>query len=204
MRRLQSDAAAERARDANRAAGIGADGERDEAAADRRRRAAAGAAGNAVVAPGVVGREVVRIARRDAARELVRIGFAEHDRAGGAQPPDGLGVGGGDVFAKETRPVRRPQTGGVAQVFDGDRNPVQWTATATVHELFGEAIGVATRLVGAHGDERLHAIVGGGDARERGVGQLAWRERPRGNRRRKLRDALSMQVIAACHRRPCF
>ena len=94
---------------------------------------------------------------------------------------------------------------GISHVYQGPLAIVlrdRRAMTATVHELFGEAIGVATRLVGAHGDERLHAIVGGGDARERGVGQLAWRERPRGNRRRKLGDALSMQVIAACHRRP--
>ena len=92
--RLQADDPAERRRLADRAAGVGADRARREAAGDDRGRAAGGAARHPAPVPGVEDRPVGGVLVRGAHRELVHVGLAEHARAGGVEPADrGRGVG---------------------------------------------------------------------------------------------------------------
>jgi len=79
------------------------------------------------------------------------------------------------MVAKETRSVGRADAGGVGEIFHADRNTVQRPAACAARELFRQAVGVATRFVGAHGDERVHRRRAG-DAVERGVGELTRRD----------------------------
>ena len=74
--RLDPDRAGDRGRLPDRAAGVGADGERRLVRRDRRRRAAARAAGDPGQVPGVVRRTVRRVLGRGAHRELVHVGLA--------------------------------------------------------------------------------------------------------------------------------
>ena len=84
-RRLDRADAAERRREAQRAAGVGAGRGRDHARGERRRRSAARAAGGAVQVP-----RVADLVGRRPGAELVRVGVAEQApcprRAGAARP----------------------------------------------------------------------------------------------------------------------
>src|SRR5581483_6673734 len=82
---LESGDAAVRRRAAHRGAGLGAVGKRSDQRGDRRRRAAARAAGDAIGVPRIVHRAEIRKRRGAAVAELVQIGFADDDRARGAQ-----------------------------------------------------------------------------------------------------------------------
>ena len=80
VRRLDPDRAGDRGRLADRAAGVGADGQRRLEGGQRRGRAAAGAARDPVEVPRVVGRSVRGVLGRGAHRELVHVGLAQdHD-----------------------------------------------------------------------------------------------------------------------------
>ena len=90
--RLEADDAAKGRRLADRAAGVGAESQRSQTGRDGRRRAAGRAAGHADSIPGVFGRPVRAVLRRRAHRELVHVGLAEQDRAGGPELGDHGGV----------------------------------------------------------------------------------------------------------------
>ena len=90
--RLEADHAAKRRRLADRAAGVGAERQRDQSGRDRRGRATRGAARHARLVPGVQGRSVSAVLGRRAHRELVHVRLAEQDRAGSPELGDHRGV----------------------------------------------------------------------------------------------------------------
>ena len=87
--RLEADDAAERARLADRAAGVGAERDRRQAGRHRDRGAAARPARDAIQRPRIARHAERRVLGRRAHRELVAVGLAEDDRAGRFQALDG-------------------------------------------------------------------------------------------------------------------
>ena len=91
-RRLEPHHAAERGRNANGAAGVGAERRERAAGGDGRRRAAARAAGDVRQIPRVVRRTVVWVVVRRAVRELAHVGLADDNRTRTTQPAHDRGV----------------------------------------------------------------------------------------------------------------
>ncbi len=169
--RLEAGEAAQRGRDAHRAAGVGADGEGGHAVGDRDRRAGGGPAGDAP------GRPVPRVARRvemgveaeAGIGELGHVGAPDHDRTGGAQPGDGGRVGSGRRLLRHRfRCGGGDVAGKVEQILDRNGKP---------RERRGHDAGAAQRIARrgrrarlgvVHLEERAPPLAGGiGDAGER-------------------------------------
>ena len=123
--RLQPDDAAARRGQPDRAAGIGAEAELAEPGRERRRVAARRAAGRAPRQAGVLHRAVPGVLARDAPRELVQVRLADDDRARGDESLDGRRGAVGHVIGVDVRAVGRADAGGVDQVLDEQRPPVQ-------------------------------------------------------------------------------
>jgi hypothetical protein len=84
--RLEADKAAERRRNAHRAAGIAADGDVAHAVGDGDRRARRGAAGHARAVARIAGRAEMRIGADSGKGELGHVGLGDDHRARRAQP----------------------------------------------------------------------------------------------------------------------
>ncbi len=125
VRRLDADRAGDGAGLADRAAGVGADGQRGLERRDRGRRAAAGAAGDPVEVPRVARRAVRRVLGGGAHGELVHVGLAEDREAGGLEARDDRGVVRRDPALEDPRAARGRQAGGGQHVLDGDRHAVE-------------------------------------------------------------------------------
>ena len=120
--RLQPDDPAERRRLADRAARVGADRPRGQAAGDRRGRAAGGAAGYAIAVPRVSHRPVGGVLVRGAHRELVHVGLAQQPRPGLGEAPDRRRRVGRAIALEDPRSRRGLDPLGAEDVLDGDRH----------------------------------------------------------------------------------
>ncbi len=202
---LQADDAAERGRLADGAAGVAAEGRRSQAGGHGRGRAAGGAARDAARVPGVAGEAGgARLGRR-AHRELVHVGLAEQDRAGGLQPSDGRRGVGRPVAGQDPRGARR-----VAR----ERAEVVLERHGHARERGGPLAGRDRRVEGAGAGQRLglpDLVVGvkrriqRGDAL-RGRPARPPRSRPRARRSRRGAGALKARRsgpwLASCLREP--
>ena len=130
VRRLHPDRAGDGARLADRAAGVGADGQRRLVRRHGRGRAAAGAAGDAVEVPRVARRPVGRVLGGGAHRELVHVGLAQDRQARRAEARDDGGVVRRDPALEDPRAARRGQALGGHHVLDRDRDAVERRSAA--------------------------------------------------------------------------
>ena len=173
----------------HRAAGLRAHRQRRHARRHRRRRAGGGAAGRV--------RRVDRVARlrRLKERKLGRGGLAQDQRARRAQPGDRPGVFGRPAALVEDGAVLGRHRGGVDDVLDPDRQPVQRPdgPPAGAQAVEPRRLGARLRRVDERpgADLRLARF----DLREAGLGQLrrpqragrkavAQRDRPQRHQRR--------------------
>lgn len=124
---LEADQIVEGRRHAARAGGVGAEGEADLCGGHRHGRAGAGAAGDEGRVDGVAAGAVGAAGAVEAGGELIQVGLAEGDGAGGDQPGHHPGIGGGQVGE-----VRTAGSGGQASqidvVLDGEGDAVQGQA----------------------------------------------------------------------------
>ena len=167
---------------ADRAAGVGAGCAECGARRDRCRRAARGAAGNQrPVVPGapprVLDRAVMagRVGRPH--RELVEIGFPEHDRAGLPQLLGNRRFVGRRETVEDVRGGGGRHVPGTEQILDRDRDAVERPALAAAEPRVGGSGHVERPLRGLGNErvERPRRL----DRRDMGFGQLARRERLR-------------------------
>ena len=170
--RLEPEDPAERGRDPDRAATIGAEGEGAEPRRHRRPRPAARPAGRA--------RHIPRIARGakegvvgDALEpELRRVRLAHDDRAGGAEALHRYRVFLGHVVGEQPRTRGGAKAPCEDQILDGDGHPVEGAeGLAGKDGDLGGAGGVA-RLLGGDGAISVQGGVDGGDAVEHGLDHL--------------------------------
>ena len=120
VRRLEARDPAPGRRDADRAAGVGAERQLDVAGGDRRGRAAARPAGEPAWIAWVRHGAEVRVLRGDAVRELVQVRLAGDSVAGSLDAQDCVGAARRHVVCEEDRAVRRDEPRGVEQVLDRD------------------------------------------------------------------------------------
>ena len=122
--RLQADDIAEAGRHAARARRVGAERERHQPGRDRDARARAGPAGNELWVERIARHPIGRAHADETGRELVEIGLADRDRAGGAQPLHAGRVGLRRVGEGRARGGGR-QAGDIDVVLDGERHAVE-------------------------------------------------------------------------------
>ena len=122
-RRLETDHAAARCRNADRAAGVGSERSVGEARCERRRGAAGRAAGDSAGSEGVRDGAEVCVLRRDPVGELVQVRLADVRVAGRFGKEDGCCTLSRDVLREDRRAVRRRQACGVEQILDREPGP---------------------------------------------------------------------------------
>ena len=123
-RRLETDAAAERRRNANAAAGVAAGGGQAHARGHRGRGAAARSSRNARAVDGIARGAEERIDRRHAAAELVGVGLAEQHGAGAFELLHDGGVIVRNVFFEQQRAGRGAHAPGLEEILVRDGNAV--------------------------------------------------------------------------------
>ena len=176
------------ARDADRAAGVASERQRDLSRGENCRRASARASCHAVERPRVVcGAEQV-VHRRDAPRELVRLRLADEDRSRVARPADGFGVAFRDVRVEHGRAVRGADAGRVEQVLDAERDALERTGAPIRPRGLGGS-GLLSRSFEAEGREAADRSVDRIDAGGHGVEHLDRRQAPRRELLQELLDA---------------
>ena len=122
---LDPDGGGQRGRLANRAAGVGTDGQRRLERRQRGGTAAARTARHPVGVPRVAGRAVGGVLRRRTHRELVHVGLAEDRDAGRAQPRGHGGVVGRTPALEDLRAAGGGHVDAGEHVFEGQRDPGQ-------------------------------------------------------------------------------
>ena len=159
-RRPDADDAAERRRNADRAAEVGALRERQHAGRDRDRRAA-GRAGRAERRiPRIAGRAEQRVDGVGAGGEFRRVGLGQHDGARGLEPAHDLGVLGRHMVLVERRAEGGADAGGQRDVLDADRQAVQRRRAARRARPPASAARAASRAcVGGERDDRVELRV---------------------------------------------
>ena len=93
-----------------------------------------------------------------------RGGLADEDRAGLAKPADGDRVLARHLVGEDARAHRRPHAPGEQQILDRERHAVERAERLARHHRRLGAAGRLTRLLGGHGDERVHPGLQGLDA----------------------------------------
>ena len=122
--RLETDHAAARCRNADRAAGVGPERRVGEARCQRRGGTAGRAAGDPAGSEGIRDGAEVCVLRRDPVGELVQVRLADVRIAGRLGEEDGCCTRGRDVFSEDRRAVRRRQACSVEQILDREPHPV--------------------------------------------------------------------------------
>ena len=122
--RLEPDDIVETRRYAARACGVGTEGEGRQTTGDHAGRTGAGTAADVIRVEAVRHRAVRRAGADQAGGELVEVGLADEDGAGGAQARDHASVGLGLVGELGAGGGGRP-AGGVDIVLDGEGHAVQ-------------------------------------------------------------------------------
>jgi len=107
VRRLQPDDTAAGSRQADRAAGVAAEGAERQPRGHRNPGTARRAAGDVPRAPGILDMSVVRVVPERAHRQLGHVELAERDRSGLDQPRDGGAVVLGHEVFRRLRATRR-------------------------------------------------------------------------------------------------
>ena len=138
--RLEANDAAQRRRNAHRAAGVAADGDLGHTVADRDRGARGRATGHARAIARVGRRAEMRIGADGAEREFGHVGLGDDHRTAGAQAPHHRRVGGrrlslvGEDFGAGARRL----AGDIEQILDADDHAVE---RAERYARFGAGVG---------------------------------------------------------------
>jgi hypothetical protein len=184
--RLQTDDAAERRRDADRAARIAAEGERHLVGRERDRRATAGAARHPLSVPRVPRRALEEVDGGDPPGELVGRGLPDQDRAGLPRPAHRLRIHSRDVAVEHRGAVRGADFRRVEQVLDPERDPLERPRSSlgvSPRRLLRLLAGPVERERRERVDQRLH----GRDPLAEGVDDL---------HRRQLARTVALEELA--------
>ena len=129
--RPEAEDAAERRRHPDRAVGVGAERERDQARGDRRRRAARRSARDPRRIVRIAGRAIMRVLGREAERVLIHVEGADEDCAGRGQPPHERRIlGRRRPVAVDVRAGDGGQASDVVEVLDRERDAGQRAGVA--------------------------------------------------------------------------
>ncbi len=171
-RRPDPDDAAEGGGDADRAAEIGALGERQHAGRDRNRGAARRARRAERAIPGIAGGAEHRIDGVGAGRKFRRIGLGKQDGAGRLEATHHLGVLVGNEIFEQWRPEGGSDAGGVRHVLDAEGQAVKRPERLAVHDRGLGPPRRGSRGLRGEGHDRIELGVDPRDRREMGVEHL--------------------------------
>ncbi len=143
--RLEAGHAAAGSRNADRAAGVGAERAFGEPAGERGSGAAARAAGRPARKRGVRHDAVVQVLRGDAVGELVQVRLPRRAPARRFEQLHRSRGRHGHVVGEDRRAVRRPDAGGVEQILDGE-SAGRAAASSSVIQIPSTSEGVYERL----------------------------------------------------------
>jgi hypothetical protein len=85
----------------------------------------------------------------------VHISLAHHHCSASSQALDYGGIAFRNVVSEELRSTSRSDTLRAENVFDSDRDAVQWAATLSVSQLTVSLLGLAFRQLSSDSDERF-------------------------------------------------
>ena len=173
-RRAQTGHAAERRRDPERAAEVGALGQCDHAGGQGHSAAAGRSTGALGRVPRIAGGAEHLVEGVAAGGELRAVGLADDDRAGTPEPRDHGRVLGGHVVGEQRRPVGGAHAGHRCDVLDADRQPAQQARCLASRQRL---VHRPSLVVGAvvHRDDRVQHRVELRDPFARGLQHLARR-----------------------------
>ncbi len=172
VRRLQADDAAEPGRLADRAAGVGAEGEGHLAGRDGRRRAAAGAAGDSIEVPRVARHLEGTVLGGRAHGELVHVRLADQHRVRAAQAPDDVRVVWRHKSCKDLAAASGAPAAGAKDVFEGDRHARQRAERFAPAAAGVDLPRLRQRALHVDRKERLHERVAAADGVEEPGGEV--------------------------------
>ncbi|MNZ49045.1 hypothetical protein D3C78_668020 [compost metagenome] len=192
MARAQRGAAVQRAGNAHRAAGVGAQRGQGHACAQSYRTAGGRAAGDAGEVVGVAHAEQLagverRVVAGGAEGQLVHVGLAQHDGAGLAQRTQARRVLARHEVGQRRGAGGGRQAGGVDVVLDHDGDAGQRLERQTGAARGVRRIGGGQRALRVEGDEGVQLAAGLG-AGETGLDQLAAAQAPRAEGVERLGD----------------
>jgi len=164
---LQTDDPAIRGRPAHRTSGVGPEGTRAKAGANRRARARGGPAGEVIEGPGISRHAEIGPIHP----EFMKVGLPDDDRPTLFQP-----LGHRRVLRRDPPGQDRAAGGGsdtrrVDQILQPDGNSVERTPPMAGLELRVQLVGPGARGLGQDGDEGVQPRVVDADTRQTGVGQ---------------------------------
>src|SRR6185312_1578453 len=158
-----------------------------------------GAAGGSCGAQGRVPRIACypehRIDGVSASCKFGRVGLGEHDRAGGLQPPDDLGILGGDVIGIKRAAVSRPDIRSRNDVLDADRQAMQRPQfVAARHRLLRRAR-IGPRAIGDKCHDRVQRRIEALDDRKVGIENLDRAKLALAHERRELMGGFAPEIV---------
>ena len=174
---LEADDPAERGGLADRAAGVGPEGDGREVGGDGGGRTARRAAGNPLEVPGVAGRSVVAVLGGRAHRELVHVRFADQDRVGLAKFADDRGVVRRAEVFQHPRPAGRRLPLGAEDILDRDRDPGERAEPVAPGASGVDRAGVVEHPIGIAVQESVDLTVEAVDPVEVGADGFLGRDR---------------------------
>ena len=191
--RADADDAAERRRDSDRAAEVGALRDRQHAGRNRHGRTAGGAGRAEFRIPGIAGGAEHLVDGVRAGCEFRRVGLGENDGAGGFQAAHDLGVLVGNVVLEKRRAEGGADARRHRDVLDADRQAVQRPERcAAHHRVFRRACRHA-RLIRRERDDGVELRVQALDVRQMRVQNLDRTDGAAADQRRQLAGGLPRQ-----------
>ena len=194
-RRADADDPAECGRDAHRAAEIRSLRDRQHSARNGCRGAAGGSCGAQGRIPRIARCPEHRIDGVSASRKFGRVGLGEHDRAGGLQPPDDLGILGRDIIGIKRAAVSRADIRGRNDVLDADRQAVQRPQFVAAHHRLFRRARIGPRAIGDKCHDRVQRRIEALDDREVGIEHLDRAERALAHERRELMGGFAPEIV---------
>ena len=172
VRRLEADDAAAGGRQADRAAGVAAEGAQGESGCDRRAGAARRPSRAVAVPPGILDVTVMSVVAERPQRQLRHVGLAQRDGARGHESRHRRARPLADEVVARACPARGRQSRRRAQVLPGHRHAVERPARPARGKLAVTLLGGTTGAVRVDRDERAQDGIEPVDASKTFVGDL--------------------------------
>jgi len=196
-RRADADDPAKGRGNAHRAAEVSSLRDRQHAARNGGRGTARGSGGTQVRVPRVSRCSEHRIDGVGTGCEFGRVGLGEHDRAGDLQPPDDLGIFGGNVVGIKRTPVGRPDVCGRHDILDANRQPMQRPQFVAACRRLLRHARVCPRAVGCQCHDCIQRRVEAIDDREMRIENLDRTDFAFAHERNKLMGCFSPEILHA-------
>ena len=132
-------------------------------------------------------------------RHFGRVGFADHDRTGGAQPRDRRRILGGHVMLETFHAPGRAHALGDYRILDCDRQPFERAHLALAAEAVVGVLGLARRAVFDQRDDGIEVVIHRLDPLDESVDHFDRRDVTRPQHRNKFMSRGEKKIVRKCH-----